>query len=93
MENPNLETGEVNLFDPAVAACPQPIYRRMLAGCPVARAALTGGPIIARYEDVTWALRHPEIFSSKMDLQLALGYFYNMQFQNLNQLQTAEAML
>jgi cytochrome P450 len=73
VENPNLETGEVNLFDPAVAACPQPIYRRMLAGCPVARAALTGGPIIARYEDVTWALRHPEIFSSKMDLQLALG--------------------
>jgi cytochrome P450 len=72
-ENPNLETGEVNLFDPTAAACPQPIYRRMLAGCPVARAALTGGPIIARYEDVTWALRHPEIFSSAMDLQLALG--------------------
>ncbi len=71
--NPNLEKREVNLFDPAIAACPQPVYRHMLAGCPVARAALTGGPIIARYEDVTWALRHPEIFSSAMDLQLALG--------------------
>jgi cytochrome P450 len=72
-ENPNPETGEVNLFDPAISACPQPVYRRMLAGCPVARAALTGGPVISRYEDVTWALRHPEIFSSAMDLQIALG--------------------
>ncbi len=72
-ENPNPETGEVNLFDPAISACPQPVYRRMLTGCPVARAALTGGPVISRYEDVTWALRHPEIFSSAMDLQIALG--------------------
>jgi cytochrome P450 len=72
-ENPNPETGEINMFDPAAAACPQPIYRRMLSGCPVARAALTGGPVIARYEDVTWALRHPEIFSSAMDIQVALG--------------------
>jgi cytochrome P450 len=72
-ENPNLETREVNLFDPEVAACPQPVYRRMLAGCPVAKAAMTGAPIISRYEDVSWALRHPEIFSSAMDLQIALG--------------------
>ncbi len=67
------ETAEVNLFDPAVSACPQPTYRKMLSGCPVARAAFTGGAVIARYEDVTWALRHPEIFSSAMDLQVALG--------------------
>jgi len=72
-DNPNVETGEVNLFDPAVSACPQPVYRRMLAGCPVTRAAMTGGALIARYEDVMWALRHPEIFSSAMDLQMALG--------------------
>ena len=72
-DNPNLETGEVNLFSPETSACPQPVYRRMLAGCPVARAAIGGGPVIARYEDVTWALRHPEIFSSAMDLQVALG--------------------
>ena len=25
--NPNPETAEVNLFDPAVSACPQPVYR------------------------------------------------------------------
>ncbi len=72
-ENPNLETREVNLFDPEVAACPQPVYRRMLAGCPVAKSAMGGAPIISRYEDVSWALRHPEVFSSAMDLQIALG--------------------
>lgn len=72
-DEPGPETAEVNLFDPAVSACPQPTYRKMLSGCPVARAAFTGGAVIARYEDVTWALRHPEIFSSAMDLQVALG--------------------
>ncbi|MEE2673908.1 MAG: cytochrome P450 [Myxococcota bacterium] len=72
-ENPNPEAGTVNLFDPEVSACPQPVYRRMLEGCPVARTSLGGGAIISRYEDVTWALRHPEIFSSAMDLQIALG--------------------
>ena len=72
-ENPNPETGIVSLFDPETAACPQPVYRRMLTGCPVARTSTTGGPILSRYEDVTWALRHPEIFSSAMDMQVALG--------------------
>jgi cytochrome P450 len=72
-ENPNPQTLEVNLFDPQVSACPQPVYRRMLEGCPVARASIGGGAVISRYEDVTWALRHPEIFSSAMDLQIALG--------------------
>jgi cytochrome P450 len=72
-ENPNPETGEVNLFDPAVSACPQPVYRRMVSGCPVAHASIGGGAILSRYEDVIWALRHPEIFSSAMDMQMALG--------------------
>lgn len=71
--NPDAEIEEVNLFDGDFAACPQPVYRRMLAGCPVAKAAMTGSPVISRYEDVMWALRHPEIFSSAMDLQVALG--------------------
>jgi cytochrome P450 len=39
----------------------------------VSRQAFIGTPILARYEDVLWALRHPEIFSSEMELQLALG--------------------
>jgi len=72
-ENPDPETGIVNLLDPETSACPQPVYRRMLEGCPVARMSATGGPILSRYEDVTWALRHPEIFSSAMDMQVALG--------------------
>jgi cytochrome P450 len=72
-ENPNPATGQVNLFDPELARCPQPVYARIRAQCPVGRAALTGSPVISRYTDVVWALRHPEIFSSQMDLQLALG--------------------
>jgi cytochrome P450 len=71
--NPNPETREVNLFDSQLASCPQPIYARMHAQCPVARAALIGSPVISRYEDVIWALRHPEIFSSEMEVQMQLG--------------------
>jgi cytochrome P450 len=63
----------VNLFDPEVMRCPQDRYDDIRSRCPVARAALTNTPIISRYEDVVWALRHPEIFSSEMDLQMALG--------------------
>jgi cytochrome P450 len=72
-ENPNPETGELNLFASEFVRCPQPVYRRARAECPVARAVLTQSPVLSRYEDVVWALRHPEIFSSEMDLQMALG--------------------
>ena len=71
--NPNPETGEVVLFSPEFARCPQPVYAGLNAHCPVARATLTGGAVISRYEDVMDALRRPEIFSSAMDLELALG--------------------
>jgi cytochrome P450 len=72
-ENPDPETGEVRLFDAEFARCPQPVFERLREQCPVTRAALTASPVIARYEDVVWALRHPEIFSSQMDIQMALG--------------------
>jgi cytochrome P450 len=71
--NPDPETRSVNLFDPQVAQCPQPLYRRMHAQCPVARATFTNSPVVSRYEDVVQALRDPTTFSSKMDLQVALG--------------------
>jgi cytochrome P450 len=71
--NPDLESGRVNLFDPGFTACPQPVYRDLVEKCPVARGTLGDGPVISRYEDVIWALRHPEIFSSEMDIQIALG--------------------
>jgi cytochrome P450 len=72
-QNPNPETGEVNLFDGEFTACPQPVYSRLRSQCPVTRAALTQSPVVSRYEDVMWALRHPEIFSSEMEMQMALG--------------------
>ncbi len=71
--NPDPESGEVKLFDPELARCPHHVYRKLLAERPVTRAALTKSPVISRYEDVVWALRNPEIFSSAMDLQMALG--------------------
>jgi len=72
-QNPDPEKGTVNLFTAEFARCPQPVYRRMHEQCPVARATWANAPVISRYEDVSWALRHPEIFSSKMELQMALG--------------------
>ena len=67
---PNPEAGQqgINLFDPEAARCPQPIYAEMRAKCPVTRQLLTGSPVIARFDDVVWALRHPEIFSSDFRL-------------------------
>jgi cytochrome P450 len=62
-----------NPLDPEFTRCPQHQYRRLATECPVSRSALTGGVIIAGYEDVMWCLRHPEIFSSEMSEQLALG--------------------
>ncbi|MBW2292349.1 MAG: cytochrome P450 [Deltaproteobacteria bacterium] len=64
---------EINIFDPAVMSCPHATYRRLIDEQPVHRAPLTGSPIISRYEDVVFALRHPEIFSSEMSEQMALG--------------------
>jgi cytochrome P450 len=72
-ENPDPTTGEINLFEPGFVACPQPVFRRMLDRCPVTRAAFTGSPVITRYDDVMWVLRHPEIFSSEMEMQMQLG--------------------
>lgn len=71
--NPDPETGTVNLFSAEFAGCPQPVYRELASKCPVARQSFGDGPVLSRYEDVLWALRHPEIFSSAMDLQVNLG--------------------
>ena len=73
MANPNLEKREVNLVTAEFAACPQPVYREVVTKCPFARAALVGHPVLSRYEDVLWALRHPELFSSEMEMHMALG--------------------
>ena len=64
---------EVNPFTPEIAACPQAEYARIRAQCPVGRMPVVGLPVVARHEDVVWALRHPEIFSSEMAAEVALG--------------------
>jgi cytochrome P450 len=63
----------VQLMTPESAACPHANYARLRNDCPVARPMGVGGPINSRHDDVVWALRHPEIFSSEMDIQMALG--------------------
>jgi len=53
----------------ATASDPHGAYAVMRQRCPVARSDLFGSPVVYmfRYEDVTWALRHPEYFSSEGD--------------------------
>lgn len=65
----NPETGEANPYLPTVAADPRPFYDRLRETCPVATMeglAATGAHIVSRYDDVRWALRNPQIFSSDL---------------------------
>jgi cytochrome P450 len=62
------------MLDPSIAACPHAAYaqlRDFKQG--VSRMPMLNIPMITRYEDVMWALRQPEIFSSAMSEELALG--------------------
>lgn len=66
----NPQTREANPYLPSVAADPVPFYDRLRAHCPVASMEGMrglGAHIISRYDDVRWALRHPEVFSSDID--------------------------
>jgi cytochrome P450 len=57
----------LGLFTPEAANEPFPAYRQVREGCPVARVpGFTGEQTVylSRYEDVMWALKHPEVFSS-----------------------------
>jgi cytochrome P450 len=65
----NPDTGEANPYLPWVAADPVPFYDRLRAECPVASMegmVGAGAHIISRYEDVRWALRNPDIYSSDL---------------------------
>ena len=72
-ERPPLDPDAVNLFTEEFARCPQAAYAELRAKCPVSRMALSHAPIVSRHDDVIYALRHPEIFSSAMDMQMGLG--------------------
>jgi cytochrome P450 len=55
------------LFSQEVADHPHAMYGRLRDQCPVSRTQSDGESalvLISRYQDVLWALRHPEIFSS-----------------------------
>ena len=71
-ENPTAD-GTLNVVDPKFTANPQPIYDRVLHDFRVAKMIGMQSPILSRYEDVVWALRHPEIFSSEIDMKVMLG--------------------
>lgn len=56
------------MFGTEVADAPQDAYRRLRSSCPVARSDHgLPGVYVFGYEDVQWALRHPEVFSSSAD--------------------------
>ena len=63
---PKTDSDSINFFDLAAAAHPQPVFRRLRERCPVGNPIPGGSICLARYEDVLFALRHPEIFSAVM---------------------------
>ncbi len=65
-QTPETHSDTINFFEPAIAAHPQPVYRRLRERCPVGKPIPGGSVCIARYDDVLFALRHPEIFSAVM---------------------------
>ena len=62
------------VFSQAAADAPHEAYRQLRESCPVARSSFAGTPAVylSRYDDVLWALRHPEIFSSAVEA-LSIG--------------------
>ncbi len=69
-ETPTQDSTDIgeNLFSQRCADDPHPVYTEMLEKCPVARNTSifgNGQVLISRYEDVLWALKHHEVFSSK----------------------------
>jgi cytochrome P450 len=62
------------VFSQASADSPHEAYRKLRESCPVARSEFAGTPAVylSRYDDVLWALRHPEIFSSNVEA-LSIG--------------------
>ena len=56
-----------NPFCPEVAADPVPFYDALRDAAPIAlMMGMPGTHVISRYEDVKFALQHPEIFSSEI---------------------------
>ncbi|HXY92536.1 MAG TPA: cytochrome P450 [Acidimicrobiia bacterium] len=62
------------LLSQRTADDPHPVYEQLRAECPVARREGGSRPevFLSRYEDIFWAMRHPEVFTSE-DLPIYLG--------------------
>jgi len=72
-EEARTQAPTLDLSNPALPLRPQPHYAALQRDERVARAPRTGSPVLVRYEDILYALRHPEIFSSEMESHLQLG--------------------
>jgi cytochrome P450 len=61
--------GPLSAMDADMAANPQPTFKMLRDEMPVLSIDLGSGPglLLSRKEEVDYALRHPEIFSSNMD--------------------------
>jgi cytochrome P450 len=70
-ETPAAEYGgnPLTAMDPDMAANPQPTFKLLRDEMPVLSIDLGSGPgiLLSRKEEIDYALRHPEIFSSNMD--------------------------
>jgi cytochrome P450 len=74
-ETPSEGTADAleRVFSLECANDPHPVYTDVLEQCPITRSeGMFGGygVNLARYEDVLWALKHPEVFSSKDIVQV-----------------------
>jgi cytochrome P450 len=62
------DDASVDVFSQECANDPHPVYHQMHDKCPVTREANVFGSnnvTLSTYDDVLWALKHPEVFSSK----------------------------
>src|SRR4051794_10942704 len=66
METQPLDDPMMRAFSQEAADAPHDSYRWLREECPAAKSEMEGSTtwFISRYEDVMWALRHPDIFSS-----------------------------
>jgi cytochrome P450 len=59
------------LFSPAANTDPYPTYARLRERTPVVKAEEVGLWVLTRYEDIAFALKRPDLFSSRRDPALA----------------------
>lgn len=61
---------DLGYLNPHLQADPQPVYRRLQSGCPIKRMIPGAGHFFFKYDDVMFALKHPEIFSAQVGTRM-----------------------